>query len=87
MFTPEQSYAALPSKESTESGTPLLSDPIFLLSERRSKLRKWSHWIIHGISSVIIVGLFFGLHFAAQTSRVKCWDMFNYYCKISSSTR
>lgn len=75
-------YTALPAKESTDSKEPLLSDDDFLYT-KQSKTYKWLHWIFHGISFVAIVALSIGLYFVAQTSRTKCWDMFNYYCKIT----
>lgn len=78
----EPSYTRLACKESSESEAPLLDTDIPLGRHRRKTFQRQLHWLFHGFSCAIIIGLSAGLYIAIQTSRVKCWDMFNYYCKI-----
>jgi len=74
-------YSQLSSKESIESDSPLLgSDEVTPL--QRGNLRKHLHWVFHSVSGLIIIGLLIGMQKSLQISREKCWDMFNYYCKI-----
>jgi hypothetical protein len=77
----EPSYERLPSKESLESDAPLLATSTPLGLSNRNKLRERLHWILHGISCAVILGLLAGVYVATRTSRAGCWDMFNYYCE------
>ncbi|OTB09043.1 hypothetical protein M426DRAFT_316337 [Hypoxylon sp. CI-4A] len=84
MFT-NSDYSSLPAKESIDSKEALLGDDEPPRIERHSTPHKWLHWIFHGISFATILGLSIGLYFTAQTSRTKCWDMFNYYSPVNEA--
>lgn len=78
-----QIYSPLPGKESEESNVPFLNDSTLSCIEKQSRIIRWCHWVLHGISAFVIVGLLVSLHLVAYTSKTKCWDMFNHYCEIA----
>ena len=74
-------YTTLRKDDFTEYDTPILSDADYHHTEKRTTLYIWFHWAFHLIASCVIVGLSAGLYSATKTSQIKCWDMFNFYCK------
>ncbi|KAI2619634.1 hypothetical protein GGR54DRAFT_647786 [Hypoxylon sp. NC1633] len=80
------SYTALPAeKQSTESEIPLLNEDVLLRREKQGNVRRWLHWVFHGISFAVIVGLLISLYFVSETSRIKSWNMFNYYSPVNEA--
>ena len=82
----KQVYVALPAVEKPpETSVLLLDDDTLFQSSTQRRLSRWVHWLFHGLSLITIFGLALGIHAAAYTSRSKCWDMFNYYCKRNTT--
>ncbi|KAI1094220.1 hypothetical protein F5B19DRAFT_482355 [Rostrohypoxylon terebratum] len=81
-------YEKLSSKESTESAeseTLLLGDDALPRPNKAGKVQKWLHWGFHAISTAIIIVLLVLLYSVSQTSRAKCWSMFNYYSPVDEA--
>lgn len=75
-------YAALSAEPDSEPEMPLLSYHDSVCEDKKSKVLRRIHWVIHGFSVIGMLVLFISLYLATQINQGKCWSMFNYYCKF-----
>jgi hypothetical protein len=75
----KQGYVALWTDSHPEAKTPFLDDGVYRPGQQRG-VSTQLHWVAHGVSAVLIMGLLACLQFMSQTSQATCWDKFNYYC-------
>ncbi|KAI1649241.1 uncharacterized protein F4817DRAFT_332214 [Daldinia loculata] len=78
-------YAALSAEPDSEPEMPLLSYHDSVCEDKKSKVLRRIHWVIHGFSVIGMLVLFISLYLATQINQGKCWSMFNYYSPVNDA--